>query len=203
MKMSGQLHSTVILLPRKGPPVPIGYEAGWTSESVPTLWRKQSLTLARNRIPSFQTVAHPHTDWTIQAPSWCTKSLFIVIYLFQREMSYPYNFWNKGRIFIALTKKINKLNVWYLYRLFHNFLTSIILASITCELPRWGVALALYTSYRACWLKLYSFHDSIRKCFVRISAGILIIMNLFSRGFFLLFHQESIRILYTESSSIK
>jgi len=34
MEVSGQFHAAVTLLPGKEPPIPIGYETGWVSESV-------------------------------------------------------------------------------------------------------------------------------------------------------------------------
>jgi hypothetical protein len=37
MEMSDELHAPAVLPPGKEPPVPIGWEAGWTSEPVWTL----------------------------------------------------------------------------------------------------------------------------------------------------------------------
>jgi hypothetical protein len=41
--LSGGEWSTAALLPGKEPPVPIGYEADWTSEAVLTLWKIRNL----------------------------------------------------------------------------------------------------------------------------------------------------------------
>jgi hypothetical protein len=45
MKISIQLHAPVALTSGKKPPVPIGYEVGWASESVWTLWRREQFFL--------------------------------------------------------------------------------------------------------------------------------------------------------------
>jgi hypothetical protein len=50
----------------KEPPVPVVYEAGWAPESVWTLWSGE-ISLAENRTPAFQPVAHRFTDWAIPA----------------------------------------------------------------------------------------------------------------------------------------
>jgi hypothetical protein len=53
MGVSGQRHAPAALLPLgKGPPVPIGQEAGWASEPVWTQRRKEiSLASAGDRTP--------------------------------------------------------------------------------------------------------------------------------------------------------
>jgi hypothetical protein len=38
--VSGQLHALAALPPGKEPPVPIGYEVGWTPEPVWTAWNR-------------------------------------------------------------------------------------------------------------------------------------------------------------------
>lgn len=49
MKVSGQLHALPAILQKKEPKVPTEYEAGWTPESVWTLWKKEKfLTPAGN-----------------------------------------------------------------------------------------------------------------------------------------------------------
>jgi hypothetical protein len=40
LEVSGQLHAPAGLALRKKPPLPFGYEAGWTSEQVWRMWRK-------------------------------------------------------------------------------------------------------------------------------------------------------------------
>jgi hypothetical protein len=42
MEVSGQLHASAALLPGKEPPIPSGYEVGWTPEPVWTTWRRES-----------------------------------------------------------------------------------------------------------------------------------------------------------------
>jgi hypothetical protein len=64
---SGQLHAPTVLPPGKQPPVPIGQEAGWSSEPVWTLWRRENLPSAGNRTPTIQPVARRFTDWAIPA----------------------------------------------------------------------------------------------------------------------------------------
>jgi hypothetical protein len=60
MKVSGPPHTPAALPLRKGPPVPIGDDTGWTPESVWTLWsREKSLAPARNQTPAIQPVTIP------------------------------------------------------------------------------------------------------------------------------------------------
>jgi hypothetical protein len=40
--VSGQIHAPAALPPGKEPPVPIGYEVGWTPEPVYTTWRSEN-----------------------------------------------------------------------------------------------------------------------------------------------------------------
>jgi hypothetical protein len=40
---TSQLHVPAALTPWKEPPVPSGYEVGWTPEPVQTLWRSENL----------------------------------------------------------------------------------------------------------------------------------------------------------------
>jgi hypothetical protein len=40
--VSGQLHAPAALPPGEKPPVPIGYEVGWTPEPVWTTWRREN-----------------------------------------------------------------------------------------------------------------------------------------------------------------
>jgi hypothetical protein len=42
LEVSGQLHSPTTLPPGKEPSVPIGYEFGWTPQSVWTTWRREN-----------------------------------------------------------------------------------------------------------------------------------------------------------------
>jgi hypothetical protein len=62
----------LLLYPRrKEPPVPIGYEARWTSEPVCTTWRTENSSPYRdsNSNPSVvQPVASRYTDYAIQTP---------------------------------------------------------------------------------------------------------------------------------------
>jgi hypothetical protein len=72
MDVSGQLHVPSAFHPKKEPPVPIGYEAGWAPEAVMTLWGKEkSLVLTGNRTPPVQAIARR-----------CTKTILIYFYLF-------------------------------------------------------------------------------------------------------------------------
>jgi hypothetical protein len=49
MEVSDQLHVPVALPPRKESDVPIGYEVGWASEAVWTLWNtEKSFGFAEN-----------------------------------------------------------------------------------------------------------------------------------------------------------
>jgi hypothetical protein len=63
MEVSGQLQAPTALPPRKETTVPTEYEAGWASEPVWTLWRRENyLALAGNRTPVVQPVARRHTE---------------------------------------------------------------------------------------------------------------------------------------------
>jgi hypothetical protein len=63
MEVSGYLHAPAAVLLRKETPVSIGYEAGWASESVWTLWsREKSLASAENRTPAVHPVVRHYTD---------------------------------------------------------------------------------------------------------------------------------------------
>jgi hypothetical protein len=57
------------LYPRDGapPPVPVGWEAGFTPKPILTLWRR-SLAFAGNRTPAIQPIARWCTFWAISAP---------------------------------------------------------------------------------------------------------------------------------------
>jgi hypothetical protein len=58
MEVSCQLHAPAALPLGLEPSVPIGYEAGWTSEPARTLWgREKSFAPAGNRTPLIQSVA--------------------------------------------------------------------------------------------------------------------------------------------------
>jgi hypothetical protein len=65
MEVSGKLHALVALHPGKEPPVLIGEKAGWASEPVWSLWRRDQSSTAGNRTPAFQLVASRYTDWAI------------------------------------------------------------------------------------------------------------------------------------------
>jgi hypothetical protein len=62
MEVSGHLHAPAAFPPGNEPPTPIGQEAGWVPETVWTLWRKQFLSPAGNRILVVQAPAHHYTD---------------------------------------------------------------------------------------------------------------------------------------------
>jgi hypothetical protein len=62
MEVVGQIHAPAALSPEKEPPVPIGYEAGWASEPVWTLWRRETSCTAGNRTWAVQPVARRYTD---------------------------------------------------------------------------------------------------------------------------------------------
>jgi hypothetical protein len=60
--MSGQLHCPVALPPGKEPPIPIGYEVGWTAEPAWTIWRQYRNS---NSDPSdVESVTSCYTDCT-------------------------------------------------------------------------------------------------------------------------------------------
>jgi hypothetical protein len=71
MGVSGQGHAPAALYPRgKGPPVPIGQEAGWAPEPVWTqrLEEKSSVSVG-DRTPVVHSVVRHYTDWATPAPS--------------------------------------------------------------------------------------------------------------------------------------
>jgi hypothetical protein len=58
MEVSGQLHAPAALPQGKIPPVPIGYEAGWTPDPIWTRLRREKFpALAGNRTAIVQPVA--------------------------------------------------------------------------------------------------------------------------------------------------
>jgi hypothetical protein len=62
----GQIHAPAALPPGKEVQVPIGWEAGWVSETVWMLWsREEFLTPAGNRTPAIHPVSRLCTDWLI------------------------------------------------------------------------------------------------------------------------------------------
>jgi hypothetical protein len=68
--MSGQFHAPAALSPGKEPPVPIGYEVGWTPEPVWTTWRSKNSSPHRdsNSDPLVvKAVASRYTDYSIPA----------------------------------------------------------------------------------------------------------------------------------------
>jgi hypothetical protein len=69
--MSGLLHAQATLPPEKEPPLPIGYEVGWTPEPVWTTWRRENSCSYwdSNSDPSVvQPVASQYTDCAIPVP---------------------------------------------------------------------------------------------------------------------------------------
>jgi hypothetical protein len=68
MTVSGQ-HAPAALTPGKDPPVRIGWEAGWASEPVCTLWRRERSTPVEIRVLAVQPVGRGYTNWAIPAPS--------------------------------------------------------------------------------------------------------------------------------------
>jgi hypothetical protein len=57
MRVNGQRHAPAALYPKKGPPVPIGQEAGWAPELVWTQrLEKKSFASAGDLIPVVQSV---------------------------------------------------------------------------------------------------------------------------------------------------
>jgi hypothetical protein len=63
MEVSGELHAPAAVQSGNEPPIPIGYEAGWASESVWMLWSKEeSLASAENQTPAVCPVARHYTD---------------------------------------------------------------------------------------------------------------------------------------------
>jgi hypothetical protein len=50
-------------------PVPIGQEAGWTSEPGLTPWSTEKSALTSNRTPAVQSVVRLYNDWAIPAPT--------------------------------------------------------------------------------------------------------------------------------------
>jgi hypothetical protein len=70
MGVSGQHHAPVALYPPgKGPPVPIGQEAGWAPEPVWTQrLEEKSSASAEDRTPVVQPVVRHYTEWATAAP---------------------------------------------------------------------------------------------------------------------------------------
>jgi hypothetical protein len=67
MEVSGQLHAPAALPPppRKELTVSIWQEAGWTLESIWTLWRREKSCTAENRTLALHPVARRYTHWAI------------------------------------------------------------------------------------------------------------------------------------------
>jgi hypothetical protein len=58
MGLSGQLHSTAALLPRKEQPVPTEYDVEWDPETLLIFWRREIFVAsAGKRNPDFPVVA--------------------------------------------------------------------------------------------------------------------------------------------------
>jgi hypothetical protein len=89
MGVSGQCHAPAALLPPgKGPPVPIGQEAGWAPEPVWTQrLQEKSFAPAGNRTPVVQPVVRHFTAWANPAPLWI---LYFWIYYVGRVTSKLY-----------------------------------------------------------------------------------------------------------------
>jgi hypothetical protein len=68
--------------PGKSPAVSIGQEAGWSPESVWTLWRREKSFNAGNRTQTVQPVARRYTDWAILIPSHILAVRLIQEYVF-------------------------------------------------------------------------------------------------------------------------
>jgi hypothetical protein len=64
MEVSGQLHTPAALSPPERDP------AGWASDSVWTLWRREDSFISWNRKRVFQPVARLYTDRAIPAPNY-------------------------------------------------------------------------------------------------------------------------------------
>jgi hypothetical protein len=63
MGISGQRQAPAVLFPGKGPPVPIGYEAGWTLDLVWTQrLEEKSFSFAGDRTHVVQSVVRHYTD---------------------------------------------------------------------------------------------------------------------------------------------
>jgi hypothetical protein len=71
LEVSGQFHAPAALTPEKGPPVPIGYEAGWAPHPSSSERRGIERILDSNTDPSVvQPVASCYTDYAISAYSF-------------------------------------------------------------------------------------------------------------------------------------
>jgi hypothetical protein len=67
--------------PRKQPPVPIRYEAGWASEPLWTLWgREEYLAVSGNRTPVVQPVTHSNHRWNVLMPSIVPACVYFLTY---------------------------------------------------------------------------------------------------------------------------
>jgi hypothetical protein len=63
MEVSGQLYAPAILRPVIELPVTIAWEAGWTPETVSTLWKTEiSLVPAGHQTPTVEPVVGRYTD---------------------------------------------------------------------------------------------------------------------------------------------
>jgi hypothetical protein len=97
--VSGRLHGPAALTPGKETTLHIGCEAGWTPESVHTMWRRENSWLFRdsNSDPSVvQPIVSSYTDCAIPAtPSYTAQQLILTVII--HIYIYTRNFVNERR----------------------------------------------------------------------------------------------------------
>jgi hypothetical protein len=80
LEVNGQLHASTTLPLGKEPPVPIGWEAGWTPEPVWTTWRK-FMTLPGLELRPFSRPARSHSLYRLRYPCYIVYLYAVKFYV--------------------------------------------------------------------------------------------------------------------------
>jgi hypothetical protein len=98
--VSGQLHASAALPPRKETPVPIGEEAGWVPEPVWTTWRRED--------------SCPYRDSVVGICHYIGGNIFWILQFCQEDVS-PKHLYATTRLHGVITQKVhsqNRQNCW-------------------------------------------------------------------------------------------